>query len=91
MKNSQKYFENTECRHFPCHTLPEGDSSDGFNCLFCFCPLYALGELCGGNFSFDNENGVKSCVGCDLPHRPEYYGTVMAKLKKAAKKGREAP
>ena len=39
------YFQNKECEFFPCHKLPE----NGFhNCLFCYCPLYALGDKrCG--------------------------------------------
>ena len=48
MKNSSKYFKNEECEYFPCHKL-EGEY---FNCMFCCCPLFALGDKCGGNFVF---------------------------------------
>ena len=39
------YFQNSRCEYFPCHKLPENGF---FNCLFCYCPLYALGDKCGG-------------------------------------------
>ena len=41
------YFSNKECEYFPCH---KGADPENFNCLFCYCPLYALGDKCGGNF-----------------------------------------
>ena len=42
------YFKHVECEYFPCHkTSPY----KAFNCMFCFCPLYALGERCGGKFT----------------------------------------
>ena len=43
MKNSSRFFENRECRYFPCHK-----DQDPFNCLFCYCPFY-LKEHCPGN------------------------------------------
>lgn len=72
MENSYKYFSNTACRYFPCHETERED----FNCLFCFCPLYALGRDCGGNFTY-LENGVKSCENCILPHIPENYDLIL--------------
>ena len=41
------YFSHKKCEFFPCH---KNADPDDFNCLFCYCPLYALGEKCGGNF-----------------------------------------
>ncbi len=35
------FFQHRKCEYFPCH--PIGDEND-FNCLFCYCPLYALGD-----------------------------------------------
>ncbi len=58
------FFQNRECKYFPCH---EGVPEDEFNCMFCYCPLYALGPSCGGNFVY-MENGRKSCMGCKAPH-----------------------
>ncbi|MBR0398153.1 MAG: metal-binding protein [Eubacterium sp.] len=43
MKNSSRFFENRECRYFPCHK-----DQEPFNCLFCYCPFY-LKEKCPGN------------------------------------------
>lgn len=63
-KDPSTFFSNRECEYFPCH---EGVPEDEFNCLFCYCPLYALGPGCGGNFTY-LESGVKSCMDCPLPH-----------------------
>ena len=60
------FFQNRECEFFPCHS---GIAEEDFNCLFCYCPLYALGENCGGNFQY-TPGGVKSCVNCNFPHSP---------------------
>ena len=70
------YFQNRECEYFPCH---EGADPDNFNCLFCFCPLYALGDRCGGGFSY-TENGIKDCSSCLRPHRRENYDKIMEKM-----------
>ena len=69
------FFCNDKCEYFPCHKGVEGD----FNCLFCYCPLYALGSKCGGNFSF-TANGIKDCSACALPHIRENYGYVTGKF-----------
>ena len=44
-----KYFAHKDCEYFPCH---EGADPENFNCLFCYCPLYLLGDKCGGSFTF---------------------------------------
>ena len=76
MKNSYCFFQNKDCAYFPCHKVKD-DSN--FNCLFCFCPLYALGDRCGGGFSY-TENGIKDCSGCLKPHRRESYDRIMEKM-----------
>ena len=121
MVNSHKFFNNHECKYFPCHTMPD---KDNFNCLYCYCPLYPLGDKCGGNFKYiENEpcqrdlpedtrrpqgapreagimkralsvfakrkfknKSVKNCVECHLPHIPEYYDTIISKLKEPKRK-----
>ena len=82
MENSHKYFCNHSCKYHPCHTVPDGTD---FNCLFCYCPLYFLGDTCGGIFTYrELKDGiVKVCMDCHLPHLPEYYDTVLQKLKEA--------
>lgn len=70
------FFQHKECEFFPCH---EGMEEDQFSCLFCYCPLYALGDKCGGNFTY-TEHGIKDCSNCLLPHRRENYLKVMAKM-----------
>ena len=67
------FTQNRECEFFPCHKVSDPDK---FNCLFCYCPLYALGDKCGGNFKYMG-NGCKDCSGCLVPHRPENYGLIM--------------
>ncbi|NLD20436.1 MAG: metal-binding protein [Clostridiales bacterium] len=64
MSEHFKFFTNKKCEYFPCH---EVENADDFNCLFCFCPLYALGDKCGGNFTY-LKNGVKDCSNCTVPH-----------------------
>lgn len=70
------FFQNRECEYFPCHKNVE---TGAFNCLFCYCPLYALGDRCGGNFTY-TENGVKDCSGCCVPHIAENYEKIMEKM-----------
>lgn len=70
-------FTNRECEFFPCHPAGETEQ-ETFNCLFCYCPLYALGERCGGEFAY-LPGGVKDCSRCMFPHRPENYGRVTAR------------
>ena len=71
-----KFFQNRECEYFPCH---QGVEEESFNCLFCYCPLYALGENCGGNFSY-TEQGIKDCSGCLRPHRRDAFDSIMQKM-----------
>ena len=71
-ENRFSFFSHTACEYFPCHT---GVAPEEFNCLFCYCPLYALGKDCGGSFTM-LENGVKDCSGCTIPHRKENFGFI---------------
>ena len=77
---SYKFFQNKACEYFPCHKNAE---AEGFNCLFCFCPLYALGERCGGNFSY-TESGIKDCSACLLPHQAKNYDTICNRFSEIA-------
>ena len=70
------FTQNRECPYFPCH---EGIDSERFSCLFCYCPLYALGERCGGDFSY-TEQGIKDCSGCLRPHRRGNYQDICTRL-----------
>ena len=71
-----KFFQNLECEYFPCH---KGTNGENFNCLFCFCPLYALGDKCGGNFTY-TDSGIEDCSSCLRPHRKENYDAICAGL-----------
>ena len=71
----QRVFQNRGCPFFPCH---KGVAEKDFNCLFCYCPLYALGESCGGSFRY-TDSGVKSCENCAFPHLRENYEKVLAR------------
>ena len=70
-----KFNQHRECEFFPCH---ETEDVDNFNCLFCYCPLYALGSKCGGNFKYI-EGDVKDCSACMVPHRRKNYDYIMSK------------
>ena len=74
-ETGSRFFENRACAYFPCH---EGMEGEAFNCLFCFCPLYALGKACGGHFRYDG-HGIKDCSGCTFPHRPENYDALLSR------------
>ena len=80
-----KFCQHRNCEFFPCH---EGVKEDDFNCLFCYCPLYALGDKCGGNFTH-LENGIKDCSGCLVPHRKENYDRIMEKMGEVMKLARK--
>ena len=81
MENTYKFFCNSGCAYLPCHKAANASAGkSGFNCLFCYCPLYSLGDKCGGNFKYSGEKKVKNCEDCELPHIPEYYEIITAKL-----------
>ena len=79
-----RFYQNKGCKYFPCHDLKESDLSKAlFNCMFCYCPLYALGKDCGGNFKINKSKDgklIKDCSNCVLPHRPEMYEYINQKL-----------
>ena len=73
------FFNHRACEFYPCHDMP----AEQLNCLFCFCPLYALGERCGGSFTMiEGRDGapVKDCSACTLPHRRDNYDYIMRRL-----------
>lgn len=71
-----QFFNHAACEFYPCHDMP----AEELNCLFCFCPLYALGPACGGNYRYVGERGdIKDCSACTLPHRRENYDYLMGR------------
>ncbi len=75
MNPSERFFSNKDCPYFPCHKT---DDPENFNCLFCYCPLYALGDRCGGNYKYIG--GIcKDCSDCLLPHHPKGYDYIISK------------
>ena len=86
-EKAYSFFRHETCEYFPCH---KGVDPEDFNCLFCYCPLYFLGDRCGGHFEY-TKSGVKNCVNCAVPHERKNYGRIMAILKaNLMKAGREA-
>lgn len=76
--NNYKFINNQECKFFPCHKM---QNVNDFNCLFCYCPLYILGDRCGGNFKY-NSRGIKDCSNCILPHIKDVgYAHVQEKIR----------
>jgi len=72
------FFQNRECAYFPCH---QNADPENFNCLFCYCPLYALGDRCGGCFTY-TQGGIKDCSACLRPHKRENYEAILASMDK---------
>ena len=70
------FFQHKQCEYFPCHP---GADPETFSCLFCYCPLYALGEKCGGSFCY-TESGYKDCSACLRPHRRENYDSICRQM-----------
>lgn len=79
-KQKYSFFQHRECEYFPCHKVRKEEE---FNCLFCYCPLYALGPNCGGNYSY-TEKGIKNCTNCMLPHSKGGYKYVLSKFPEIA-------
>ena len=78
------FFQHKNCEYFPCHA----GAGEEFNCLFCYCPLYALGENCGGNFVY-LENGIKDCSNCTIPHTEKGYAYVCSKLREVSEMAKQ--
>jgi len=76
MSNYYQHFQNIKCEYYPCHVL---EKDKVFNCLFCYCPLYALGDKCGGFFTY-TDKGIKNCTDCSIPHDQDNYDQIINKL-----------
>lgn len=92
MEKNYSYFSHRQCEYFPCH---KGADPENFNCLFCYCPLYALGDRCGGSFTY-LANGYKDCSSCLYPHLREHYDglikryeEILSVMPRSEGKGRE--
>ena len=81
------FFQNKECEYFPCHSNADPEQ---FSCLFCFCPLYALGDKCGGSFSY-TEKGIKDCSNCLRPHCRENYGSICKQIREVLELVKKQP
>lgn len=77
MSNSDRYFENRECKYYPCHK-----GLDNINCLFCYCPLYRMPN-CPGHYKWieKEEKQIKSCIDCTFPHVEENYEKINKIIK----------
>ena len=76
MKASERFFENRDCKYFPCH---EGMEGQPFNCLFCYCPMNPYEDCLGHPVYREMKNGrnIKVCTGCTFPHQAENYDKIM--------------
>ena len=79
------FFQNRECEFFPCH---KGADAENFNCLFCYCPLYALGRGCVGYFRY-TEKFIKYCTNCQFQHKRENYDKVTGRFQEIVELIRE--
>ncbi len=75
--NSFKYFENRDCKYYPCHK-----GNEHINCMFCYCPLYHM-ENCPGTYKIiEKDSGpVKSCIDCRFPHEPDNFEKIIKIMK----------
>lgn len=78
------FVQNRNCEFFPCHS---DVGEEEFNCLFCYCPLYALREDCNGSFRY-LENGVKDCSHCSIPHKRDGYEYIRKYKEQLAELGK---
>ena len=81
------FFQHRQCEFFPCHKCADPES---FSCLFCYCPLYALGENCGGNFTY-TPDGIKDCSKCLKPHRRGNYSLICQQMGQVLELARKKP
>ena len=70
------FYQHKDCEYFPCHAAADPET---FSCMFCYCPLYALGDKCGGSYTY-TQDGIKDCSNCMKPHRRENYPKITAEL-----------
>ncbi len=80
MSKKYSFFSHRECEYYPCHRDADPDN---FNCLFCYCPFYMLGDQCGGQFVY-LRNGHKDCSRCLYPHLRENYDEIIARYREIA-------
>ena len=85
MEYSHRFYQNKACQYFPCHKV---ENEETFSCLFCYCPLYTLGDGCGGNCTYTKE-GIKDCSACLLPHSAKGFDYVNSKFKELANLAKE--
>lgn len=84
MSENYKFVQHLKCEYFPCHKIAQ---KEDFNCLFCYCPLYALKDQCGGNFKYTNN--IKDCSHCTIVHGKSSYEHVMSRISRVIKLGSE--
>ena len=80
MDKHYSYFSHRQCEYFPCHP---GADPENFNCLFCYCPLYLLGDKCGGNFVMHPDGRKGELSGDRLPVRRDHKGDAVKLYEKA--------
>ncbi len=81
MENSYRFFENRDCKYFPCH-----QGLEECNCMFCYCPLYERQD-CPGNPKYKDKGGrrIKVCTDCTFPHQAEHYERIVELLRRPAR------
>ncbi len=84
MENCFKYYQNKSCEYFPCHE----NANENFNCMFCYCPLYPLGDKCGGNYEYIDDK-IKNCSNCLIPHSDKGYEYISSKLREVSEIAKE--
>lgn len=78
-----KFFQNFQCKYFPCH---KGIEEKDFNCLLCYCPLFGKGF--STDYTGDWHGRCRSttgrfqdCMNCTFPHEKKNYSKIIRLLK----------
>lgn len=80
LKADFNFFQNKECRYFPCHGKQPGTGSvpvEEFNCLFCYCPLYNV--PCDGKYTMEDYG--KDCSKCTRNHDKDSWKFIVSRLR----------
>ena len=81
LKADFNFYQNVECRYFPCHGKEPGTGSvpiEDFNCLFCYCPLMFI--ECDGNYTL-LDSGFKDCSKCTRNHDKDAWKFIVSRLR----------
>ena len=78
LKADFNFYQNTDCRYFPCHGTRKGTGAIPVEDFNCYCPLMFI--PCSGNYKL-LESGFKDCSACTRNHDKNSWRFVVARLR----------